>query len=332
MAIVVQRIFCTRKREVPPPHFLSSDMPSKVGIRIPRDSSIEAAKLLLHKSTHVADQTLAQTISKENKWRVNYYKHLVRHAELMATDSKVAVQMAREGMKCMYDNFLYISTEGSAPVPLSAIQSVPPNRSFHIVEVVGSGAQSFSPIDISIPYQGKILTGPALQKQAQCWGSNGVMEGSAVTSLLSMSQAPVDARGINFIALGAFSEMGPTLNLLKYGATVLAIDLPRPAQWKELITFAKQSPGKLIFPCSEAVSNDADSTTLAQHAGANLVEQLPDILHWIKQIVAPGGRLGCKRHHNGDDSAERLVLGNYVYADGTKFFQVVAAVLAPLGF
>lgn len=42
--------------------------------------------------------------------------------------------------------------------------------------------------------------------------------------------------------------MGPLQVLLALGANVIALDLDRPHIWKRLITLARESAGKLIFP------------------------------------------------------------------------------------
>ena len=48
--------------------------------------------------------------------------------------------------------------------------------------------------------------------------------------------------------LGAGSQMGPTETLLRMGATVIGVDLPRAEVWERLAAEAKASYGKLIIP------------------------------------------------------------------------------------
>ena len=45
----------------------------------------------------------------------------------------------------------------------------------------------------------------------------------------------LDLRGRHFVLLGAGSAMGPLEMLLRFGATVHAVDLPRPAIWRRLL-------------------------------------------------------------------------------------------------
>lgn len=57
-----------------------------------------------------------------------------------------------------------------------------------------------------------------------------------------------DLRGQHFVVLGAGSQMGPTETLLRMGATVIGVDLPRAEVWERLAAEAKASYGKLIIP------------------------------------------------------------------------------------
>ena len=44
--------------------------------------------------------------------------------------------------------------------------------------------------------------------------------------------------------------MGPYEILLAHGANIIAVDLNRAFIWKRLITMARNSPGRIIFPVS----------------------------------------------------------------------------------
>ena len=51
-----------------------------------------------------------------------------------------------------------------------------------------------------------------------------------------------------FVILGATSAMGPIDVLLRYGATVIAIDIDREPTWNFLLNKVRNSPGRLIMP------------------------------------------------------------------------------------
>ena len=96
--------------------------------------------------------------------------------------------------------------------------------------------------------------------------------------------------------------MGPLRSLLRWGATVAAVDLPRPEVWTRLLDGTRGAAGRLLVPATRG------SGPLAQRAGVDLVHDLPTATGWV-----------C-----GLDGS--LVLGNYVYADGATNVRVSTAV------
>ena len=101
--------------------------------------------------------------------------------------------------------------------------------------------------------------------------------------------------------LGAGAEMGPLPSLLRWGARVAAVDLPRPAIWERVLETARRSAGTLLLP----VRGGGDARTAGRRAGADLLAE-----------AAGGGGLA------GRAATGRLVLGNYVYADGATNVRV----------
>jgi hypothetical protein len=115
-------------------------------------------------------------------------------------------------------------------------------------------------------------------------------------------RAPLDLSGWTVVVLGAGSEMGPLRTLLRWGATVAALDLPRPEVWKRVLDDAADLPGTLLVPARPG------SEPLAERAGVDLIHDLPTAAAWVASL--PG----------------KLVIGNYVYADGATNVRVSAAV------
>lgn len=58
----------------------------------------------------------------------------------------------------------------------------------------------------------------------------------------------MDLHDKHFAVIGAGSQMGPAEELLNLGATVYAIDLPRPAVWQRLLKICRASSGTLVVP------------------------------------------------------------------------------------
>jgi hypothetical protein len=103
--------------------------------------------------------------------------------------------------------------------------------------------------------------------------------------------------------LGAGAEMGPLIPLLRWGARLAAVDLPRPAIWSRVLGEARQRAGRLILPTPDG---SADPAT----AGADLLADAPTIAGWLAEVA--GG--------------DQPVIGNYVYADGATNVRVSTAV------
>ena len=108
--------------------------------------------------------------------------------------------------------------------------------------------------------------------------------------------------------LGADAEMGPLQALLRWGARVAAVDLPRPQVWRRVLAAGHDRAGTLLVPVDADLAGAADSHAMADHAGLDLLTELGAAAEWL------GGLEG------------RLVLGNYVYADGVTNLRVCAAV------
>src|SRR5262249_25602351 len=105
---------------------------------------------------------------------------------------------------------------------------------------------------------------------------------------------------------GAGAEVGPVQSLLGWGAGVVAVDLPRPAIWSRLLEINARYGGRLHLPVRGGAS--ADDPDLADRAGADLLHDLGDAAAWLGDLDG------------------RLVLGNYVYADGPVNVRVSMAV------
>jgi hypothetical protein len=107
--------------------------------------------------------------------------------------------------------------------------------------------------------------------------------------------------------------MGPLTALLRWGATVAAVDLPRPALWERVLREARRGAGTLLVPVAGTASGRSDGDAdLARAAGVDLLADVPMVADWLTS-----GRPG--------QPGERLVLGNYLYADGAAHVRVAVA-------
>src|SRR5690606_24070869 len=108
--------------------------------------------------------------------------------------------------------------------------------------------------------------------------------------------------GTTVVVLGAAAEMGPLRSLLRWGASVAAVDLPRPGLWQHLLSDAHRSAGRLLLPVR------VGEESLERRAGGDLIHDLSTVATWIGDLDG------------------RIVLGNYVYADGAINVRVSSAV------
>jgi hypothetical protein len=101
-----------------------------------------------------------------------------------------------------------------------------------------------------------------------------------------------------FAVLGAGAEMAPTEQLLRWGADVVAVDVPQPQVWRRLEELADRGAGRLHVPVDERA---------ASPLGVDLITDTPRIRAWLATFDRP------------------LVLGNYAYADGATFVRLSVA-------
>ncbi len=111
--------------------------------------------------------------------------------------------------------------------------------------------------------------------------------------------------GRTVAVLGAGAEMGPLTALLRWGARVAGVDLPRPDLWRRVVDTARDRAGTLLVPVPP---EHAGSDDPAPVAGLDIVRQPGEVAAWLEQLDGP------------------LVLGNYVYADGRDNVRVATAV------
>ncbi len=114
----------------------------------------------------------------------------------------------------------------------------------------------------------------------------------------------LDLSDHRFALLGACAEMGPLPYLLRWRATVYAVDLPRADFWQRMLRLAHAGNGTLCVPCAVAPSGEGE---VAQRAGADLVRDTPEIAAWLGAIEGP------------------LAIGAYAYLDGARHVRVAAA-------
>jgi hypothetical protein len=247
------------------------------------------------------DSAGARAAEQETNWRTGYLVHFRRLVEAGLDSAEAAVAVAEQGLDSLHGGMV-VRVDGQ-DVPIDAWTKEEPGRRFDTAEVSGTSEPE---TELSLPFHGERLRGDALRRRVDTWVADGIVEPtvSDVVGLLLDNPGWLRLDGHTVAVLGAGAEMGPLTALLRWGATVAAVDLPRPALWERLLETARHGAGTLLLPTLGGAAPDPAT------AGADLLADAPAVADWLTRRP----------------EATRLVLGNYVYADGATNVRVSMAV------
>lgn len=238
------------------------------------------------------DPAGARSAAGETNWHRGYLTHFRRVAEAGLESADAERTAADRGLA------EFIGQMRWEDGPLADVPAGQPTLGSE--RVTGSAA----PItELALPLGGDLLTGADLSRQLDRWVTDGVVEPSVATAVRTVAAHPewLSLPGRTLVALGAGAEIGPAPTLLRWGATVVGVDLPDATIWRRLLDTAAQTAGTLVVPTREGAAD------LAARAGADLLTDLPALITWLRGQPGP------------------LVLGNYVYADGGTNVRASAA-------
>lgn len=265
------------------------------------------------------DDEAATLVKLERQWRTNYMPHLVRHVEACLTSHDAAVTICEQGLSYLYENFKFTKKDGKVVTIQEAMSSPAATCPFQAATINGTKSlpDAFSFGTVQVPWSfstqvGKRISGLDLELELIKAAAQGLMEPFVIEAIRHLNYDHSWNKKIAdtcFVALGGCAAMGPTLDLLSLGATVVAVDIAVPAMWQRLIEAAHKLPGTLVFPVVAGTSINASNEELASAAGCNLIAEAPEILQWLQTIFP-------ERHH---------VVGLYAYADSTEFVKVALA-------
>jgi hypothetical protein len=258
-----------------------------------RRSTQSTARAVFADATRGVAPDVADAIDRAGNWHKDYVGHLADVERVSAGSGKAALAVAEDGLFALHQRMVFARDGEEMPLQraLDTWQSSP----FETVTLDGDAGH---PRRLSIPYRGSELSGDTLHRQLDDWVARGVIEPSCADALRLVDAQPewLDASDITVALVGAAAEMSPLPALLRWGATVAAVDLPRAPVWDRIAAAARQGSGRVVAPGAR------DSI-----AGADLLTQLPEIRTWLSELDTP------------------LVLGNYAYADGATFVRVAAS-------
>ncbi len=278
---------------------------TETGIVFPRSgtgrSTSALGRAIVADALRGVDPVGARAAEGETSWRRAYGSHFRRLVEAGLLSRAAAVGIAGNGLACLYEQMRYSTMDGE--LPLAAAVTMPVAAPLQTVTITGSG--EVEP-ELVLPYHGDRLRGSDLHRRLDSWVAAGVIEPSCAEAVRLVAANPewLSLPGRQVVVLGAGAEMSPLTALLRWGAEVVAVDLPRQSVWQRLVGTAQRYAGRLHVP-AEPAGHDL-------HAGSGMGV---DLLHDSHRVAAWLGE------QNGP-----LVVGNYVYADGARHVQVTAAV------
>ena len=268
-----------------------------------RRSTSATGRAVVADALRPVDPVGAAAASRETNWRSGYLSHFRRLVEAGLARPEDAVAIAEAGLASVHDRMRWRDPDGKESHLDAALGGVVGSPA-DLLTTETRGGEGQPDTALTIPYRGSRLGGDDLRRRLDTWVADGVVEPSLRDAVGAVLDHPEWLRleGRTVVVLGAAAEMGPMRSLLRWGATVAAVDLPRQDLWTRLLDDAGGTAGRLLVPARPGAS------PLAERAGVDLVHELPAATGWVA----------------GLDSA--LVLGNYVYADGATNVRVSTAV------
>lgn len=273
-----------------------------------RRSTARTGRAVVADAVRGFDHELADGVEALGDWRAGYLDPFRR---LTVLEGSAPVEIASAGLASVHARFAVDVGGRDLPLDVAVAEGVEDaERAPSLHPFVVEGAGPAAPSGLSVPYAGGRLADEDLDARLDAWLAAGTVEPSFATAVRAVAAHPqwLDARGLTVVVLGAGAEMGPLVSLLRWGAHVVAVDLPRPAIWRRLIEVARLSPGRLTVPVSVPLAPNASDDDVAEAAGVDLLTQAPEVLAWLRRIEGP------------------FTVGHYVYADGALHTRASVAV------
>jgi hypothetical protein len=263
-------------------------------------STSALGRAVVAQALRAVDPVGARAAESETSWRREYRVHFKRLVEAGLTTAQAAVTIARDGLEELHERMVFVTADGE--VGLADAVVLPVSEPLVSATVVGTGTAER---ELVLPYHGERLRGAALHRRLDAWVRSGIVEPSCAEAVRLVAENPdwLALAGHRIAVLGAGAEMGPLTALLRWGADVLAVDLPRAGIWSRLTATARRYAGRLHLPVE--ASHDLDA---GAGVGADLLHEPHRVAAWLSTFDGP------------------LTVGNYVYADGALHVRVASAV------
>ncbi len=277
-------------------------------------STSATGRAVVADSVRPVDPALADRVAAQRDWHIAYLDAYRRMTALAVTAPDGAQRISAAGLAAVRQRFMIRQAGEDLPIDEAMARSMGDRAhstalpALHTVTV--RGTQPAAPDLLSVPYRGGRLVAGDLDRQLDAWVDAGTAEPSFGAAVRAVMVHPewLDLRDVTVVLLGAGAEMGPFVSLVRWGAHVVAVDLPAFDVWHRMINQVRASSGSMSVPVSRWLPGSASDDELAAAAGVDVIRQAPELLAWLAQVDGP------------------MTLGNYIYADGAVHVQASVAV------
>lgn len=270
-------------------------------------STTATGRAVIADALRQVDPAAARRVEGIKDWRSGYLPAIRELVVAAAANPQAALTVSQSGLDSLHERFVW--TDATSDRPLLSALATSDHPGMDTFEVIGRAERR---ADFSVPYKGKRLASGDLHRQLDDWVDRGITEPSFADAVRAVMANPewLDLRDLTVVVIGAGAEMGPLKQLLDWGATVYAVDLPSQAVWERVIATASESAGRLAVPVPRgSVQLDtASDSKVASVAGIDVIAGTDALLAWLREIQGP------------------FTLGNYAYADGGTHVQVSMAI------
>ncbi|SHN47724.1 hypothetical protein [Cryptosporangium aurantiacum] len=269
----------------------------RYGVRFPkidgrRSSSRTGADILADSLVRV-DGSLASQAREATDWRHRYVGVFAASTRVSAL-AKDSVSIAEHGLQSAWDRMVFRAADG-VETPVSSWVRANSGAPAPGTERIDGTDTALTRLEV--PYRGEVLHGVALERQLQEWVRRGIVEPGFADAVQLVVESPelLSLPDHEVVLLGAGAEMGPLECLLRWGARVVAVDVPGARVWDRIRGLA--SAGTLTIPV-DATSGEP---------GIDVGSRLAELSGWL---TARWGGTAVP------------VLGSHAYADGATHVEI----------
>ena len=196
-----------------------------------RRSTTALGRAVVADALRRADPVGSASAARETNWRQGYLPHFRRLVEAGLPSPEAAHTIARDGLASLHERMRWVGPSGEGPL-VTAFEGSPTPLVSETIR--GEGAPDRT---ISMPYAAERASGDTLRRVLAGWVDGGVVEPTCAEAVERVMANPdwLDLSDQTIVVLGAAAEMGPLRTLLRWGADVAAVDLPRKELWQKLI-------------------------------------------------------------------------------------------------